>query len=759
MEYLKSDVSGTSLITHSKAVQKIALLMSDRLKLKDEIREYISMASLLHDIGKCYSEFQNYIEKSIMSKEFNDSKLLHHEISWAILNQIISNDKYEPILYSVYWHHSREMSNNKEYASSIIEMLSESNKTRIINFYNILTGNNKTINDIDINNDMRNDKIPEYYVNKNGNRDSINVIVLSCVISADRLSSGADQERILIDDNYCNQLINKLTYSTNKVFTIPESLKGIRTDYQLQCVDDIGDSQTTLLKAPAGFGKTIVGIMSWIRNGSNKLIWVCPRNVIAEATYESVIKELEVLNIHTTVELYLTGKQKNKNYDYEKDDFSSDIIITNIDNFLTPTINNSVRNRMYSIMSNYVIFDEFHELIADEPYFACFINIMKARNRYTNSKTLLMSATPIKINLLWDTLNKSTRILPDSNSHYNAPHSSKYKVELFKGITNVLPNKNSLLITNSIRSCQILTIDKNYSIIAHSKFTDVDRDAIIKNIFERYSKGKDIDNKIDTISAPIIQAAMDLSFGEMIEIPKSPEDTFQRLGRLNRWGEYVSTKLHICTDIKNERISKSEVAAIRTTYNIELSNKWVQYLKDNVKTDKEYTLDELYLLYNDFSIINEESIKIYIKTKYENSIRNLSKLFPRKIINIKDGLDKNELSRTSNVSKLRDNGSDKIYCIYPIYESNEFTDVFSVDKNTELNERENNTTQLKQIKAIKKLLKDPRFEYNAYATYKNNSRFTSIKAINMAKNPKTPYICFDKVYHPKLGLIDTTLLP
>ena len=90
--------------------------------------------------------------------------------------------------------------------------------------------------------------------------------------------------------------------------------------------------KTTQVNAPAGFGKTILGLL-WAFNSNKKIIWVCPRNTVAESVYRSITEELKFFNIDfLSTELFLSGEVKKNNILFEGD-FKSDIIVTNIDNF------------------------------------------------------------------------------------------------------------------------------------------------------------------------------------------------------------------------------------------------------------------------------------------------------------------------------------------------------------------------------------------------------------------------------------------
>lgn len=764
MEELKSDSKGTSLEVHSKAVAKIAVMMAERMELiNDDLKSIIRKAALLHDIGKCYSEYQNYICRGDISKEFEVKRLLHNEISWAILKIILPpKDEKSQILYPIYWHHSKDvLSDKKEYATAIVKMLSDENIQKVLDFYNYLTGDNKTINDVKV--ELNDDSSPSYYANKDDRQNYINTAILSCVISADRcVSKIQNQERILTDETFCKKIIDEINTTDKKSYEVPSHYDPHRFKDQLNCVKDIGDSQTTILKAPSGFGKTIVGVVSWVEHRKNhqKLIWVCPTNEIARAVYKNVLDELRALKLDAKVELFLTGVVKERNYDVPADEindgFCSEIIITNIDNLLAPTLKNYARSRMFLIMSSYVIFDEFHELTTtNQALFACFINIMRVRHKLTNSKTLLLSATPCIVNHYWDG-DKITKILPQGNSHYKAPHDKKYKFVFINDLNNIKPENNHLVFTNAIKNTQELCKIKNFPIIAHSMYTPEDRKIIIDDMLDRFGKDKPDENKTGAISALLVQSAMNLSFLSITEVVNSPEYTFQRLGRNNRFGEYDVATFYFCTETGNKKYQRREDSSIKTLYDENLNKLWVEYLKKNINPNELYTLDQLYVLYNDFGQRNEKIISNYIHQRYLNSLGNMSKLFPQKYIT--KSKEKNNNQKKQSRVGFRDNGEDKIYCIYRIHGTESFTDAWPVDANGPYaGKKEINDTQRQQEKIINHLLKDDRFEYNKHALLKNN-RFTSKKLFDMAKNSKTPYINLEITYHPKLGLIDNSLL-
>ena len=114
----KSD--GIDLYQHSKYVEEAALEILkqsvDDFKY-NKYKNIISIASLLHDIGKCTKSFQKYLLTSKSTK----FKYLHNQIGWAFLSKHLIIDDIELILDAVYWHHG--VMNNDITNDDILESL------------------------------------------------------------------------------------------------------------------------------------------------------------------------------------------------------------------------------------------------------------------------------------------------------------------------------------------------------------------------------------------------------------------------------------------------------------------------------------------------------------------------------------------------------------------------------------------------------------------------------------------------------------
>ena len=747
--------TGTTLLEHSKCVEKIGLFMARSFIRDEKIIENIRLACLLHDIGKCDSGFQNYIKDNIKADRF----IYHQEIGWAILSNILKDGKPldESLISSIYWHHANPTTalTNRDTSDRILESLEEIN------------GNN---NDIVLIKELIRDFIGDYeYITKDNNlpefysrRKDINeksVLIRSVLMAADRLASQLfpDEVRnVLASDDECQRLVLSIEYKPTAAVVKPMTYNEERYNAQVECANLARANNTVVIKAPAGYGKTIVGLL-WSAQSNKKLIWVCPRNVIVESVYDSILNEIRELNMNVSVELYLTGERKKCTNENIKD-FESDIVVTNIDNYLSPVVKNKTASRAFSICSQDVVFDEYHELVTDSALFACFINIMRIRHRLTNSNTLLLSATPSLVHTCWDSIEHYTTLLPDADHHYSPAHNGVYKINIIDEIPEptcikdieTLRNESSLIIVNSIANSQVIRHDRPLDILIHSDFLPEDKEEILNKITKAYSKvNVDAPNKPSVVSSPIIQASMDISFINLTESVLSPEATLQRIGRCDRWGNYQSLKPEInIIKIAN----KSESGAIKTLYNISLKDLWFKFITS--LNGKIVNLIELYDVYNNFNKINKTAIINYIKKeKLESSLNALCEIKPPVKYTTERSMAVSGKGSDNNVN-LRTAG-DSFYCIFRINNSEDLTAPFQIEgfkKIDEILKEDNNT--LRNVERIFRRICD---NYGYGRGMKKRDGFTLKKLEKGAKYENTPYIGLNKTYDKEYGLVKNSL--
>ena len=751
--------NGQTLYDHSILVSRFAVeiakncLFSDFMSERDEfldkkLIESVRVAGLLHDIGKCTKEFQNRLKKSndeILADEKPKIGYRHNEVGWAFLvNHLnLPSEILNLVLDSVYWHHgiSKQMSDY----SNIHIKIEEEDRQNMLGFMHLILGNDKLIAT-----NKKSKKAPRFYTDEDNHEDinSFNTFVRTCVISADRMAS---KYHTVTSDEDIQKIVNSVNEVENNFQTDTHIYKDTeRFTYQTYISTQSLVGGTVQINAPAGFGKTLLGLMTTSPR-KRRLIWVCPRNMVAESVYHSILGEINntTNNENLKVELYLAGEVKQANHN--SNGFDSDIIITNIDNYLSPSVDNRNADKLFTIISSDVIFDEYHELISESALLSCFINIMNVRNKITNSFSLLLSATPIDLSPFWDTLGSETYVLPEKNKHYPSAHDKKY---LFKTTDVFEPTEsNNLYIFNSIKNAQLNKNTLNCQHIIHSDFTDIDREKITSELFKLYGKESERDvKKPNFIGTHIIQASLDVSFNNLYESVLSPQSTLQRIGRCDRWGDCSGQS---SINVVNYS-TPSETSIKNVLYTNNLSNIWFDYLSDY--NGKELTLDEIYEAYNSFESEHKVIIDDYLMTKYMNSLSMLANIHPVKFFNNKGKSD----IKSVGGNKLRVTGNG-LFVILKQHDSDEYTQPFSVNiyRSVDVDFHEDDLT-MSRIKNTMKMLRDKnddRFDFNeileSYKYMEKNKKLGKWlpTVISNAKKSNTPYIRFDKVYHPQYGCV------
>lgn len=751
LENIWAKSSGISISKHSNLVSLAAVRIAKSSNkeiesLFPDLFKAIKFGSLLHDIGKCTTNFQKKI-KSKTSDEENleiKSKFRHNEIGWAFLSRNLNlpNNILEIVLDLVYWHHGISNTMCKHTDIEIEDTITDEDKNQMMIFLRTIVDESCIIEK-----SSRPSKTPNYYDSDLDKeyKNTQKLFARTCLISADRIISSIETNNPNeeeINSIILNQIKKEKTIDikTHKFFG------NERFITQLSIVEDIG--HTTIVKAPAGFGKTLIGLLYSLKKSNKKLIWVCPRNIIAHSVYKSIIEELYSFEKNEiTVELFLSNEVIEKNHN-TKEEFSSDIIITNIDNYLSPSVDNKVSNRLYKILCADVVFDEYHELINETPMFSCFLNIMRTRHQITDSKTILLSATPSCMEFLWETTeDNKTIILPNNNSHYPAQHQKLYDINFIDSLDKVKEFDSNLIVLNSLKNTQEYKKKNEDCLLIHSKFENDDRKFITNEIYKYYGK---IANKNtlrpDIVGTHIIQASLDLSFKNVYDSVLSPESTGQRFGRCDRWGDF-SVK---CSMNFLVYPNKGEDAMRDVLYTKNLSYKWIDYLRQYDKIS--LNLDKFYCIYNNYTNDNKKELQRYLEKLNQNSVESLSKIYPEKFYIKKSKKNKDVISIGGN--KIRQStGFDFFIIAKRNDDDNDYSNPFTIKyyNKDEFNNEvlENQTSLLKKMKYLRNK-GDDRFDFNSIL--ENNK----IDLKTYGKKSNTPHIKPGYVYDRKLGLISNT---
>jgi CRISPR-associated endonuclease Cas3-HD len=762
-----SKSNGLSLETHSKCVAKIADSIALQILGENIFKEHvykIRIAALIHDIGKCTNSFQNYIKSKIEQEDvedFEDSNIiLHHELSWAIAFCLFNKADFEYALNAIYWHHAKPIYDSEfktnDYISSILNTISTEELENIYKELSVLIKDDlipfeKFIENVN-KNKISAEKTPEYYIQlSDAPSNRFNIIYRSCLIASDRISSSltiSENLRVLNDENFLHSLLKNEKEILAPV--IPSFYNKERVSLQVDIAKQCHLNSTTVVKAPAGFGKTLIGLL-WSLERSQKLLWVCPRNIVVESVYDSILSEIKAVGLEhqISVELFITGVRK-KCTNSSTPEFQSDIVITNIDNFLAPISRNRFGKWSIEILQRDVVFDEYHEFIGDNALFGGFIEIMKLRHSLIKCNTVLLSATPSIYHSFWDSLTKRTKVLPNTENHYPAAHENFYEINFIKE-NELIAEKNSVIITNSIFNAQTIKKNLNSEMLIHSAFIDEDREEIFNRLFDSYKKNNVCQDKPSVSSAPIIQASCDISFKILSKSICSPESDIQVVGRCCRWGEYLDSKINFFTI---EKETKSELKAISSVYDIDLHNLWSCFLKKEVELlNFKITLNDLYKIYNKFNIVHELQIKNFIKMKLKQSMVSLSKIEPIKTPPYNSGKKIKSATPIATTS-LRSNG-ESVFVTYRRYDDREdFVEPFSVSIPKGMTpydyfeEGKDERFNAKLNKTIKTFIQTGKFRHSK--RFKNNVNPQLL--FRYAYRKDAPYVAFNKEYSKEFGL-------
>ena len=735
--------SGISLLDHSLLVKELSLSLLS-YSVQDRVyRKYSGLMgdiSLLHDIGKGTISFQGFL----LGDKGLKVKFRHNEIGWAFLSKYLSDDYVgkELLLSSVYWHHGIS---NKLHEFSVDSILGEVDSVSITNMlgYLISVVGEENINEVE-EFDISTTKSPFYYSSDNIKDLPLLHLLRSILITSDRLVS--------VDDYVYSEEIVKGYFNLSDTFNIKCSYSGERYDNQVKIIEDIG--KTTILKAPAGFGKTLVGLQWGIQQGK-RILWVTPRNTIAESVYHSLEEESKALGIRPTIQLILGGEVKRGHEGL----YNSDIIVTNIDNYLSPSFNNSLLVNSSLINGATVVFDEFHELVTDAPLMGVFITLMRLRNSLSNSKTLLLSATPTSINNLWDKPGVETLLLPNKSAHYSTKliNDKKYKLTVVESNVSIKKDSNTLVIKNSIKNSQVTMNNGDYVKLLHSNFSDERRSEDLGFLIKNYGKHSEVsEDKPNIVGTHILQASLDVSFRHLVEDVLSPESTLQRLGRCNRWGEYSSGSITIYKSSKGSSGYVGDNTVKRILYNRNLSDEWFDYILQY--NGQELSLDEFYVIYNSFTQQYLKEINQYIKDLYLKSVSDINQIYPKKI-SIKDK-DSDKVIIKAGGNKLRSSkNNNEIFFVALDYNTREWVGPFNVDlfQPFDLRFDEGGGIINKMVNSMKVLRRtnDERFDYNDML---NNKKLSIDEIRRNASYNNTPYFNYVDVYDNELGLINENFL-
>jgi len=646
----KSEINGgTTLIDHSKAVTNFTAFLFDRIinskaEFSDayytieDLRDELIACAAMHDIGKCSKSFQDFItNKKNDNKTYDDglekkdNLITHNVIGWAYLNNYTNFGKE---VKSAVLHHHVVLDYMADLTAKQIIGKSKDSLNVMNEFFDEMAAYCKEAFDVEIkrtklDKEKSNTIVKSVFIYNNfsGNNDDLlddlddnakYILLRSIIIFADRVVSGhpkLTKSFIDCDEDLMGSLLDSMISSPSLPDDNVNELKNESGEFvynqerlkaQNDLLTDILKQNNSIVSASAGFGKTLVGLR-WILANKKRTLWVVPRNVIANGTYQSLKSELETMQMTNKVSIALLLHSE-----YIEGNENADIIVTNIDNFLSPMVKNSLSHKLIQEIGGNVIFDEYHEFMSDCPLYSAFIGLLYTRTMFTNTKSLLLSATPLRFDKAFGMEDNITFL---KAAPFNGDMKVNVKVQEMENVTDLKADwEDTFIFTNTVRQAQDIYshLNKNSdNILMHARFPKQRRIDIESNVYKRHGKHSVVAERNTVVSTNILGVGIDASAKSSYDFAVSPEDTIQRgCGRTGRFAEKgyngeINYTLCVLTD------DKATKNFITRTFNSSLNEEWIKVIKgfDGKTITKNDLYDAYYKFYEDNSEVAVEMFR------------------------------------------------------------------------------------------------------------------------------------------------------
>lgn len=501
--------------------------------------EYAYTTALLHDIGKCSTEFQNRILK--------DGKKCDHSTAGA--KEIVKINKSGRLMaYCIAGHHS-----GLPNYGSVTDVGSEGTLNARLNKSNI-PYYDRVFDEIE-STQVTLPVMPNLKLTGTQNIGFLLSLyirfIYSCLVDADYLDTEAFMSNKLVDRgvNYDFCLLLKNLNNKLSGFKSDTAINGYRKKILEACIQKAKLKKNLFnLTVPTGGGKTLSSIAfainHLIENDMDRIIYVIPYTSIIEQTareFKNIFGEENVLEHHS-------------NFDFDDDEsntknklrLSSEnwdmpfIVTTNVQFFESLFSNKSSRCRkLHNMANSIIIFDEVQMLPIN--YLKPCIEGIKQLVQNFSSTVVMCSATQPPFDKLFGNL-KPIEICDNHAELYNAfkrtnirVRGSIYSSNIAKELNNI---EQVLCIVNTrkhaLKIFSLMQEEGRYHLStlmcpAHRKDT-------LKTIKDRLKNGL----PCRVCSTRLIEAGVDVDFPLVYRAMSGLDSIIQSAGRCNREGKHMT---------------------------------------------------------------------------------------------------------------------------------------------------------------------------------------------------------------------------
>lgn len=734
---------GGTLIEHSKKTCDNALRLAKRLTDKERILSLVCVSALFHDLGKANPDFQKILKNETPDEYDIDHGVL--SVFWfnkfvrvkGLEESSLKNGLYRSMVY----HHPLRHDIDCDKLSEVDSKDAYEIAKVLVDYYNSLDLGGYTLEMKEECDEVSFSEDWKIYLGTNEREDSKTLFFSYILRYADILASDSK----LSFENMCLRKCQD-----DFIFNKPSGYDE-RFDDQLKYAEKLFKNPYSCFVAETSFGKTLFGLM-WMLMNKKKSYWVCPRNSIAEGTYNTICKELKALGLDdkVSVTLLLTNQYIGG---FGPD---SDIIVTNIDNLVRPTFKADANIRAYTLLHSNVIFDEFHEYLTKEAILGAYLSLKRIREEYCGDgevKTLCMTATYLK-ELWFDGF--------DDGKHEECLYKLPCEKILSRTVqihfdTNSLEDDikdtDTLYFGNSVTEVQRVWDNGLVNNLIHAKYTTQDRENKFKKLYSEH--GKTSRTNTSWSGTRVVSTGLDISFGRLRLEWITPEILVQIAGRCGRWDELTHMReITICYD----KSLKSERCAVDTFFDTKIASTFYEYLRENIEDGEVIEYRKLYDLRDLFyKTVGSTLIKDFFRRCKTESFKTLKLLKYEHTHHMSD----DDVVFTSDKPSLRSSGDDYrifVRLIDPTKydsitgETGDFIDdvfEFEIPKAfSKMTPYEHEAFLKLDIDVMKKYLKKHPDVCNKY--FKNKHQFeaffkrskVNLDLINQAHNSGKPYLLF-----------------